>query len=193
MAIALLCRRIADIWRIKNMKIRLRSLNCCGKNWRTKNKKMHDNGKQILVGKIVAPQGVRGEVRVQIYTDRPTDMKDLRVHGEKIAENAFHFVRAVPSSSVIIARIDGVNDRNAAELLRGTELFINREDLPATKNGEYYQADLIGMRVIRDGTEIGVVAGFQNFGAGDIIELDNGEFVSFIGADVDFDNKTIKI
>lgn len=120
-------------------------------------------------------------------------MKDLRVHGEKIAENAFHFVRAVPSSSVIIARIDGVNDRNAAELLRGTELFINREDLPATKNGEYYQADLIGMRVIRDGTEIGVVAGFQNFGAGDIIELDNGEFVSFIGADVDFDNKTIKI
>ena len=154
---------------------------------------MHDKSQQILVGKIVAPQGVRGEVRVQTYTDRPTDMKDLRVHGEKIAENAFHFVRAVPSSSVIIARVDGVNDRNAAELLRGTELFINREDLPATKNGEYYQADLIGMRVIRDGTEIGVVAGFQNFGAGDIIELDNGEFVSFIGADVDFDNKTIKI
>ena len=154
---------------------------------------MHDKNQQILVGKIVAPQGVRGEVRVQTYTDRPTDMKDLRVHGEKIAENAFLFVRAVPSSSVIIARIDGVNDRNAAELLRGTELFINREDLPATKNGEYYQADLIGMRVIRDGTEIGVVAGFQNFGAGDIIELDNGEFVSFIGADVDFDNKTIKI
>lgn len=154
---------------------------------------MHDKNQQILVGKIVAPQGVRGEVRVQTYTDSPTDMKDLRVHGEKIAENAFHFVRAVPSSSVIIARIDGVNDRNAAELLRGTELFINREDLPATKNGEYYQADLIGMRVIRDGTEIGVVAGFQNFGAGDIIELDNGEFVSFIGADVDFDNKTIKI
>ena len=154
---------------------------------------MHDKNQQILVGKIVAPQGVRGEVRVQTYTDRPTDMKDLHVHGEKIAENAFHFVRAVPSSSVVIARIDGVNDRNAAELLRGTELFINREDLPATKNGEYYQADLIGMRVIRDGTEIGVVAGFQNFGAGDIIELDNGEFVSFIGADVDFDNKTIKI
>ena len=154
---------------------------------------MHDKNQQILVGKIVAPQGVRGEVRVQTYTDRSTDMKDLRVHGEKIAENAFHFVRAVPSSSVIIARVDGVNDRNAAELLRGTGLFINREDLPAPKNGEYYQADLIGMRVIRDGTEIGVVAGFQNFGAGDIIELDNGEFVSFIGADVDFDNKTIKI
>ena len=184
MAIALLCRCIADIWRIKTMKIRLRSLNCCGKNWRTKNKKMHDNGKQILVGKIVAPQGVRGEVRVQTYTATPVDMKD---------DGAFHFVRAVPSSSVIIARIDGVNDRNAAEMLRGVELFINRDDLPVPGAGEYYQADLIGMRVLRDGVEIGRIAGFQNFGAGDIIELDNGDFVSFVGANVDFDNKIVKL
>lgn len=193
MAIALLCRRIADIWRIKNMKIHLRSLNCCGKNWRTKNKKMHDNGKQILVGKIVAPQGVRGEVRVQTYTATPVDMKDLRVHGTHVSDGAFHFVRAVPSSSVIIARIDGVNDRNAAEMLRGVELFINRDDLPAPGAGEYYQADLIGMRVLRDGVEIGRIAGFQNFGAGDIIELDNGDFVSFVGANVDFDNKIVKL
>lgn len=175
------------------MKIHLRSLNCCGKNWRTKNKKMHDNGKQILVGKIVAPQGVRGEVRVQTYTATPVDMKDLRVHGAHVSDGAFHFVRAVPSSSVVIARIDGVNDRNAAEMLRGVELFINRDDLPAPGAGEYYQADLIGMRVLRDGVEIGRIAGFQNFGAGDIIELDNGDFVSFVGANVDFDNKIVKL
>ena len=140
---------------------------------------------QILVGKIVAPQGVRGEVRVQTYTATPTDMKDLRVHGTHVPDGAFHFVRAVPSSSVIIARIDGVNDRNAAEMLR--------DDLPAPGAGEYYQADLIGMRVLRDGVEIGRIAGFQNFGAGDIIELDNGDFVSFVGANVDFDNKIVKL
>jgi len=153
---------------------------------------MSDN-KQILIGKIVAPQGVRGEVRVQTYTAAPTDLKTLSVHSAKLSDGAFHFVRAVPASSVIIARIDGVNNRNDAELLRGVELFINRDDLPALPDGEYYHADLIGMRVVRAGAQIGIVDDIQNYGGGDILELDNGEMVSFVGATVDTENKTIYI
>ena len=153
---------------------------------------MKDNEK-ILIGKIVAPQGIRGEVRVQTFTANPTDLKKLKVFSEKFAHDAFHFVRPVPHSNVIIARIDGLTDRNTAETLRGTELFINRDDLPDVKPGEYYQADLIGMQVIRDGIQIGRVACFQNFGAGDIIELDNGDMVSFRGADVDFVQETITV
>lgn len=149
------------------------------------------NNKHILVGKIVAPQGIRGEVRVQTFTDSPDDMKKLAVFGKNIAADTFHFVRGVPNTNVIIARIDGVTDRNAAETLRGIELFIERDSLPATKTGEYYQTDLIGMMVVRDGVELGRVACFQNFGAGDIMELENGDMVTFRGATVDFDKNII--
>lgn len=151
---------------------------------------MSDN-KQILVGKIVAPQGIRGEVRVQTYTENPTDMKQLTIHSPRLSDGAFHFVRAIPSSSVIIARIDGINNRNAADLLRGVELFINRDDLPRLPDGEYYHTDLIGMRAVRDGVQIGVVDNVQNYGGGDILELDNGDLIAFNSVDVDIENKTI--
>ena len=105
----------------------------------------------------------------------------------------FKFVRTVPNSNVIIAKISGIDDRNAAETLRGTELFIERSALPDLKENEFYQADLIGFDVVRNGTKIGVIDCFQNYGAGDIIELDNGDMVSFIGAEVDMQNKTVKV
>ena len=97
-------------------------------------------------------------------------------------------------SNVVIAKVRGVDDRNAAEALRGTELFIERGALPdLTADDEFYQADLIGFDVVRDNKNIGVVACFQNYGAGDIIELDNGDMVSFIGAKVDMENKIIYV
>lgn len=150
-----------------------------------------NGNKHILVGKIVAPQGIRGEVRVQTFTEHPSDFKNLVVFGDKITGGTLHLVRAVPNTNVIIAQVDGINTRNDAENLRGTELFINRESLPPTNSGEYYQADLIGMMVVRDGAEIGRVVCFQNFGAGDIMEIDNGEMVAFRGARVDFNTNTI--
>lgn len=157
----------------------------------TKNK-MTDS-KHILVGKIVAPQGIRGEVRVQTFTDTPVDFKKLKIKSVRFNDDDFKFVRTVPNSNVIIAKISGIDDRNAAETLRGTELFIERSALPDLKEDEFYQADLIGFDVVRNGTKIGVVDCFQNYGAGDIIELDNGDMVSFIGAEVDMQNKTVKV
>ena len=143
--------------------------------------------KKILVGKIVAAQGIRGEVRVHAYTASPDDFKTL-----KILDLPIKFVRAA-GRDVAICRVDGVSDRTAAETLRGTELFISRDTLPATHENEYYQADLIGFDVLRDGENIGRVACFQNFGAGDIIELENGDMVSFGGADVDMDARVIYV
>lgn len=151
------------------------------------------DAKQILVGKIVAPQGIRGEVRIQTYSENPADFKKFKIQSQKFKSEDFKFVRAVPNSTVIIAKINGFDDRNAAETLRGTELFINREQLPTLADNEYYQSDLIGFDVIRNGKKIGIVDCFQNYGAGDIIELDNGDMVSFIGAVVNTENKTINI
>lgn len=149
------------------------------------------NENKILIGKIVAPQGLRGEVRVQTFTANPLDLRVLGVECETRGCGDMKFVRAIPNSDVAIMKISGIEDRNAAETLRGAELFVSRESLPALPAGEYYQADLIGMTVMRDGEMIGVVDGMQNFGAGDILELDNGEMISFIGANVNLKNKTI--
>ena len=152
---------------------------------------MNTNDK-ILVGKIVAPQGLRGEFRVQTYSAQPTDFKKFHIESNKCTPEQFHFVRVL-KQNVIIAKIDGIDNRNDVESLRGTELFINRSELPELKNNEYYQTDLIGFAVVRDGTKIGIVDGFQNYGGGDIIEMENGEMVSFVGATVDIKNKTIVV
>ena len=147
---------------------------------------------RILVGKIVAPQGIRGDFRVQSFAENPTDFRSFCIICDVCDGDKFHFVRVL-KQNVIIAKIDGIDDRNSAESLRGTLLYVLRDDLPKLKENEYYQSDLIGFDVIREGKKIGVVDGFQNFGAGDIIELDNGEMVSFVGASVDFDNKVISV
>ena len=133
---------------------------------------------KILVGKIAAPQGIKGELRVRTFTESPADFGKL--------ETGVEFVR-VAGPNVVIARMKGVSDRNAAEKLRGTPLYINRADLPKLKKGEHYVADLIGMKV---GAR--KVAYVHNFGAGDILELDNGEMISFNGAVVDYEKKEIK-
>ncbi len=151
------------------------------------------DAKKILVGKIVAPQGIRGEVRVQSYAEKTTDFKSMSVFSDKFSADDFKFVRVVPNSNVVIAKIRSVDDRNAAEALRGTELFVLRDALPDLAQNEYYQADLIGFDVVRNGQKIGVVDCFQNYGAGDIIELDNGDMVSFVGAVVDMENKRVVV
>ena len=132
---------------------------------------------KILVGKIVAPQGIKGEFRVQTFTESPDDFIKLKT-GVK-------FIRAA-GPGVVIAKMDGVTNRDAAEKLRGTTLYINRADLPWLKKGEHYITDLIGMKV---GAR--KVAFVHNFGAGDILELDNGDMISFNGAEVDYDKKEI--
>jgi 16S rRNA processing protein RimM len=159
--------------------------------------------KKILVGKIAAAQGLRGEFRVQTFTERPDDLARFTICN---SQSAIRFVRAA-GPNVAICKMDGVSDRDAAEKLRGAELFINRSDLPPLKKGEHYIADLIGMKVIsrggrrtlasakrsEDGTDDGArVVDVHNFGAGDILELDNGQMISFNGAAVDYKKKEIK-
>ena len=147
---------------------------------------------KILVGKIVAPQGIRGEFRVQSFAEQPQDFKKFHIICDKCESEVFHFVRVL-KQNIIVAKIDGIEDRNAVEALRGTELFISHDDLPELKENEDYQSDLIGFDIIRDGKKIGVVDGFQNFGGGDIVELNNGDMVSFKNATVDTQNRKIEV
>jgi 16S rRNA processing protein RimM len=140
--------------------------------------------KKILVGKIAAPQGLHGEFRVRTFTETPADLAELNA-GVK-------FVRAA-APNIAICRMDGVNDRAAAEKLCGTELFVGRDELPPIEDGRHYIADLIGMKVIGAAADSeSHVAAVHNFGAGDILELDNGQMISFNGAAVDYEKKCIR-
>jgi len=132
---------------------------------------------KILVGKIVAAQGLRGELRVNSFTENPSDIGTLPL--------GLKFIRAI-GKNLAICKMDGINDRTNAETLIGRELYINRSDLPDAKDGEFYIIDLIGMKVGEHN-----ITDVHNFGAGDILELSNGRMVSFKNAKVDFEKRAV--
>jgi 16S rRNA processing protein RimM len=126
----------------------------------------------VLMGVIGAAHGIRGEVRVKSFTQDPLALAD---YGALSTQDGRTFTIADirPAKTVVVARFKEVRDRDAAEALAGTELFVERALLPQDLDeDEFYYADLIGLE-IRDleGAAIGKVAAVHDFGAGDIIEM----------------------
>lgn len=134
---------------------------------------MTEQAKRVLLGRIVTVHGIRGEVVIDSFTGAP---EDIGAYGplqtkDGARELAIKVVRVTPKGGVV-ARIPGVADRNAAEALRGTELYARRDQLPAAEEGEYYYADLAGLRAEDEaGNAIGSVVAVQNYGAGDLLEV----------------------
>jgi 16S rRNA processing protein RimM len=126
----------------------------------------------VLMGTVGAPHGVRGEVRLKSYTADPLAIGD---YGPLSTRDGRHFevLGARPAKEVVIARLSGVNDRNAAEALKGLDLFVPRAVLPPTGDDEeFYHADLIGLRVeTEDGRLVGHLVAVHDFGAGDILDI----------------------
>jgi 16S rRNA processing protein RimM len=134
---------------------------------------------RVLVGAIAAPHGVRGLVKVKSFTADPAG---IAAYGPLTDETGRRRVvlrvmsAAGGGAGTLICRIDGVADRDAAEALRGLRLYVERAALPAPEEDEYYQADLIGLTAeLADGTILGQVVAVQNYGAGDLLEIDRGE------------------
>lgn len=130
----------------------------------------------VLLGKILSPHGLKGQVKVWSYAELPYNLVSYGPLTDKTGKHSFELTLKNPESGGMIASIKGINTREGAERLRNTELYIPRSKLPPTKTGEFYQNDLIGMPVFKtDGSTYGRVAGFHNFGAGTIIEIRLGE------------------
>jgi 16S rRNA processing protein RimM len=132
---------------------------------------MTEHARRILLGRIVAAHGIRGDVVIESYTDAADGLAaygPLETDGGTQLE--IKVVRTTPKG--IIARIGGVADRNAAEALRGTALYASRDQLAPVEEGQYYHADLVGLRAVNaEGAPIGTVVAVQNYGAGDLLEL----------------------
>jgi 16S rRNA processing protein RimM len=129
--------------------------------------------KRIRVAKIGAAHGIRGEVRLFVDADDPLAVKKLGPLEDESGQRQFKIAGLREANGHLIARFDGIADRNAAELLTNIELFVARERLPKQKDANtYYRADLVGLRVeSRDGATLGTVAAIHNFGAGDLLEI----------------------
>ncbi len=128
--------------------------------------------KLICIAKIVSAHGIKGAVKVKSFTEDPLSIADYPVLYNKDGSQECRLQIKSCNRDVIIAFIDGVNDRNEAELIKNKELFVYRDDFVETLEDEFYYEDLVGLRVkLQSGKEFGEITSIQNYGAGDIDEI----------------------
>ena len=132
--------------------------------------------KLVHVATIVAAHGIKGEVKVKSFTDVP---KAFASYGPLVAKDgrSFEIKNVRPQKDKFLCVLNNIADRNATEALCGTELFVAREKLPSLKEGEIYLSDVQGKQAWAEGKNLGRITGFQNFGAGELMELEGGMLV----------------
>ena len=132
--------------------------------------------RRIALAAVAGAHGVKGEVRLKLFSDSIDSLsRQERLHVGGV-ERRLLAIR--DSGKMAVARFEGIADRSAAEALRGSLVEIDRSTLPALDEGEYYHADLIGLPAFdANGGKIGAVVAVENYGAGDLleIELENGK------------------
>ena len=132
----------------------------------------------VTLAVIVGAHGVTGEVRLKLFGAGVAELKRFKAFNggaltpEKLRDDG---------KGGAVARFAQVTDRTAAEALRGTTLTVPRDQLPALTEGEYYHADLLGLPAVStDGGDLGVCVGVENFGAGDVIEIERPDKKRFM-------------
>ncbi|MBT0671232.1 16S rRNA processing protein RimM [Novosphingobium profundi] len=129
--------------------------------------------KSVTLAAVAGAHGVTGEVRLKLFGEGVAALKRYRAFNDssltlkKLKDDG---------KGGAIARFEEVTDRTAAEKLRGTVLTVPREAMPDLAEGEYYHADLIGLAAVSDeGAVLGTVIAVENFGAGDVLEIERAE------------------
>lgn len=130
------------------------------------------NPSRVLLGRIAGAHGIRGEVLIKTFTAAPENIGAYGPLSDAGGARSFKIENVRPTPKGVVARVDGIADRNAAEALRGTELYIDRARLPAAEDGEFYHADLVGLAAVDPkGEPVGTIVAVQNYGAGDLLEI----------------------
>lgn len=125
----------------------------------------------VCVGQIINVHGIKGVVKVRPYLNDPMALGHFGCLTDKDGNQQFDVKTISRKGDCVLASIKGITDRTMAETLKGQRLFINRNQLPVQKEGEFYYCDLIGMTVLENGQKFGIVESVQNYGAGDILEV----------------------
>lgn len=124
--------------------------------------------KTVTLAAVAGAHGVTGEVRLKLFAENANSIK----RHQSFNNGALTLKSLRPTKDGAIARFIEVTDRNMAEKLRSTLLTVPREALPALGEGEYYFTDLLGLPCVStEGTDLGTCIAVENFGAGDVLEI----------------------
>jgi len=130
----------------------------------------------VTLAVIIGAHGVTGEVRLKLFAE---SIDSLRAH--KSFNGSTLTLKSLRAGNTVIARFAEIADRNAAEALRGTALTVPRSALPPLGDGEYYHADLIGLPCVSTtGEALGTCIAVDNFGAGDVLEIERADGKRFM-------------
>jgi 16S rRNA processing protein RimM len=134
---------------------------------------------RIALAAVAGAHGIKGELRLKLFSD---SAESLSRHDKLyVAGSERRLLSIRDSGKTAVARLEGVEDRSAAEALRGSLVEIDRSALPPLEEGEYYYADLIGLPAEdREGTPVGIVVAVENYGAGDLLEIERRDGKSYL-------------
>ncbi|USI73076.1 ribosome maturation factor RimM [Sphingomonas morindae] len=139
--------------------------------------------RQVTLAAITGAHGIAGEVRLKLFTEDLAAYPQLRAGDRTLTLKALR-----PGANGAVARFAEITDRTAAEAMRGTPLTVPRAALPPLGEGEYYHADLIDQPALAtDGEALGRIVAVENYGAGDLIEIERADgrrFLVPVGAGV---------
>jgi 16S rRNA processing protein RimM len=125
----------------------------------------------VILAAISGAHGIGGEVRLKLFADSAESLSSHKT--VRVGERELTLKSVKSGGGAPIARFAEIADRTAAEALRGELVTVPRSALPTLEEGEYYHADLIGLRCeSAEGEALGIVASVENFGAGDILEIE---------------------
>jgi len=134
----------------------------------------------VCLGVITGARGLKGDVWIKSFTANPEDIAAYGPVSDQSGERHYRIQVVGQAKGQMVARIEGIEDRTAAEALKGEKLFVPREALPAPDEDEYYHADLIGLRAVmarpdgqteREDSDLGRVRAVHEFGAGTLVEI----------------------
>jgi len=127
--------------------------------------------KRVALAAVAGAHGVKGEVRLKLFSDSVASLtRHAKVY---VGGNEHRLLGARDGGKTAIARFEGISDRSAVEALRGQLIEVDRSDLPALEEGEYYHSDLVGLPCVDpEGRPMGKVVSVENFGAGDLLEVE---------------------
>jgi 16S rRNA processing protein RimM len=153
------------------------------------------------MGRVAAPFGVKGWVKVQPYSEDPDALMDFESwRVGRGAQQTQYTVEAVQGHGhALVAKLAGIDDRDAAYALRGQDVSVARSDLPPPEENEFYWSDLIGLAALnRDGVELGKVTDVLETGANDVLVVQGKReylipFVAAAVGKVDLAGGTIEV
>jgi 16S rRNA processing protein RimM len=147
--------------------------------------------RRVLMGLVLGAHGIKGAVRILSYAAEPEDIASYGPLEDESGGRKFSLTIVGKARGAVLAQVEGIGDRDAAAVLKGTKLYVRRSALPAPAEGEFYWDDLVGLRAeLKGGTALGEVRAVHDYGGGPSLEVKREAGASVM---VPFTNRVVPV